>query len=167
MQRQAGQSPWRRPVTAALLAAGLLAVVLAVVVPAQGTPSATIQQRVTALEKKVKTLQTNVATLQRTASDLTTAANALTTCLVTQGQGIPVALFGSTTEGYLYRLANGQQIVTTALDILGTTEVTDQTAFMLVTSRTCANAINGSRLPTTREARTAAPEFKLQRSTKR
>jgi hypothetical protein len=141
MLRQSGPDGlWRRSLTAALVAAGLLAVVLAIVVPAQGTPNATIQQRVTALEKKTATLQKNV-------KDLTAAANVLAGCFVVAAQAVPIGSFGGTaTEGYLYRLTNGTQVLASALGVVAAAGVTDTTPHMLVTTRQCATIINGGRL---------------------
>ena len=122
-----------------VLAATVFAAVAVYAVAAPAGQQAVTPRQFAALQKRVTTLEKNLKTVR----DLT---NALGACLVAQAQAVPVGVFGSATEGYLYRTANGQQVVTSALDVLASNEVTAQTPFMLVTSRECASAINSGRI---------------------
>ena len=151
-QSPSQRSIWLRPVTAALFAGAVTAAVLAVVMPAQGTPNATIQQRVSALEKKVTALQRTNTTQQKANKSLNEAVAALVRCLVADAGAVPVGAFGGTTEGYMYRLANGQTVITSALDLLAQNEVQANSPWMVVTSAQCASAINQRGAPATRFA---------------
>ncbi len=94
----------RRGLVHALTAAALVAVVLAVVVPAQGTPSATIQQRVAALEKKVRTLQASNKKL-----------NEGLACI---GRTVGLSIYGTPAQnaGYVYQNPDRTTVLATAID---------------------------------------------------
>ena len=85
-----------------------------------------------ALSKKVTTLQKQVKTLN----------SLIGSCLFVQA--VPVASFGTDTEGYAYVRADGSVIITSALDIVGQNETPQ--AWFVGTTTDCANSMNSGSL---------------------
>lgn len=121
-----------------LLAAALAGVSIYAVAAPAGQQAVTPRQ-FAALQKRVTTLEKNLKVVRDT-------TNAIGACLVTAATAVPIAVFGTADEGYVYRLTSGQLVVTTGMDVLSSSEVTDQTPHMIVTTRACASAINGARI---------------------
>jgi hypothetical protein len=82
---------------------------------------AALKKSVVKLQKDVKTLNTVVGS-----------------CLFVQA--VPVASFGSDTEGYAYVRADGSVIITSALDVVGQNETPQ--AWFVGTTTDCANSMN-------------------------
>jgi hypothetical protein len=81
-----------------------------------------------ALSKKVTKLQKDVKALNSVIGD----------CLFVQA--VPVASFGTTTEGYLYGRSDGSVVVTSALDIVSQNETPQ--AWLVGTTTQCAGEMN-------------------------
>ena len=82
---------------------------------------AALKKTVTKLQKDVKTLNSVVGS-----------------CLFVQA--VPVASFGTDTEGYVYHRSDGTDVITTALDIVGQNETPQ--AWFVGTTTDCANSMN-------------------------
>ena len=126
----------------ALVVAAFAAVALYAVTAPAGQ-EAVSPARVTALEKKVSTLQKQMATSLKDVKDLKAVATTLAGCLFADAAAIPVASFGGTaTEGYLYRLTNGTQVLESAIDVVPQSQVAQAPAWVISTTSQCATAIN-------------------------
>ena len=110
--RRGGSQNWQTVVAVGAVAAGTLAVVLSIVVPAQGVSTATIQQRVRLLESKVKSLETS-------RTNLTRQNRALQTSLACLNRFVPVTIYGNPANnaGYVYQNTPEEVGLTTALDV--------------------------------------------------
>jgi hypothetical protein len=86
---------------------------------------AALKKTVTKLQKDVKTLNSVVGS-----------------CLFVQA--VPVASFGTDTEGYAYVRADGSVIITSALDIVGQNETPQ--AWFVGTTADCASSMNSGSL---------------------
>ena len=86
---------------------------------------AALSKKVTGLQKQVKTLNSVVGS-----------------CLFVQA--VPVASFGTDTEGYVYARSDGSLVITSALDIVGQNETPQ--AWFVGTSTDCANSMNSGSL---------------------
>ena len=81
-----------------------------------------------ALSKKVTKLQKDVKALNSVIGD----------CLFVQA--VPVASFGTDTEGYVYHRSDGTDVITTALDIVTANETPQ--AWLVGTNMQCAGEMN-------------------------
>ena len=81
-----------------------------------------------ALSKKVTKLQKDVKALNSVIGD----------CLFVQA--VPVASFGTDTEGYVYHRSDGTDVITTALDIVTANETPQ--AWLVGTTTQCAGEMN-------------------------
>jgi hypothetical protein len=110
--RRGGSRNWQTVVAVGSVAVAALAVVLAIVVPAQGVATATIQQRVKTLESKVKSLESSRTNLTRQNRELRTSL----ACL---NRFVPVTIYGNpqNNAGYVYQNSPEEVGLTTALDI--------------------------------------------------
>ncbi len=118
----------------AAVAVGLAAVaVYAAVAPAG-------QQAVT--PKQFSALSKKVTTLSRTVTNLKKELAAVETCAL--NQAIAIAQYGDSAknEGYVYQVPDGTLELQTALDVA---DPTSAQAWMLVTSKTCADIINSGK----------------------
>lgn len=143
------------------LAATAFAAVAFYAVTAPAGQQAVTPKQFAALTKRVTTLEKNYRTLGE-------VTNVLVACVVGSGQAVPVSAFGGGTEGYLYRLANGQQVLTTALDVVPQAQAASARSWMLITSPQCAQVINQatSVLPPMKAADLLRGAAKLDKLTK-
>jgi hypothetical protein len=109
-------------VATAALAVGLYATT------AGGGQQAVTPGQFAALKKTVGKLQKDVKTL----------TSVVGSCLFVQA--VPVASFGTDTEGYVYARSDGTLIITSALDVVGQNETPQ--AWFVGTTTDCANSMN-------------------------
>ncbi len=122
----------------ALVVVVALAATTLYAVAAPAGQQAVTPKQFAALQKKVTKLQKDEAKLKK---DFNTAAGVLSSCLLVRA--VPVAQYGSVTEGYLYQLPTSATVRTTALDVVpAAQQQSPGVAWLITTTPQCATAIN-------------------------
>jgi uncharacterized membrane protein YgcG len=127
---------------ALVLCIGAVGATAVAVTSSPASQEAVSPARVAALEKKVtaqgKTMTAQAKKVTKLTTDLTTLTRAVSSCLLVQA--VPMTSYGTQTEGYLYRLGDGQTALTTALDIAEQGQ--EPQLWIIGTSSTCATEMN-------------------------